>query len=256
MPHPRPEPEHPAATPFAQALGERIRQAREADQRTADNIAHSARRLGLTWHRTTVGATERGERAITATELLMLPLLYRRPLRTLLPDPDAGTTRLTAVAAVDNDELHKLLEEDHKPRPKAWQIDDAHWWDELREFAHAIGGLLAPWPTSSPDPALMAAPDEAESKAAKRLETTAHFVAYGARALWGRGLAAERDARLAERPDAPDMTARARQAARGHITRTLIGELEPLIRDYNRQRAAEPTVTFRPATDRQTDEGE
>ena len=69
--------------------------------------------------------------------------------------------------------------------------------------------------------------EEATVKAAKALGATPLEVATAAEQLWNRGLAAERDARA----DAlgPASSTRARQARRGHVTRRLLAELQPVI---------------------------
>lgn len=64
-----------------------------------------------------------------------------------------------------------------------------------------------------------AGPDETDRKVALRLGVSAKQVQAQAVALWGRSLAAERDARAGVGGD------RSSQAARGHVTRALIAEL-------------------------------
>jgi len=235
------------AQPFGEAIGERLRLAREHDHRTTEHIAASARQLGLSWHRTTVGQTERGKRALSAAELLLLPVIYRRPLRELLPPAD-GVTWLTGETAVHGAELRRLLDDDQAPAvgerlgPDGWHLRTGP-----RNTSAAVAESLATtaaesasrWPVGASLSYVLGfvTPDETEAKAAKRLDTTAEYVAFAARETWGRGLAEERDRRLAERPDTPE-SARALQAARGHITRTLISELEPVVREVERQDAA------------------
>lgn len=76
-------------------------------------------------------------------------------------------------------------------------------------------------PVSQPE----GAPDETERKVAARLGITAEEVAALALKLWGRTLAAERDARAGV-----EGSARSVQAARGHVTRALSGELAEVAR--------------------------
>src|SRR5205823_23554 len=68
----------------------------------------------------------------------------------------------------------------------------------------------------------------AEQKASRRLGVSPEEVARAAGSLWSRSLAEERDARLL-RLAPVGASARTIQALRGHITRTLLQELEPAL---------------------------
>lgn len=222
------------APPFAEALGRNLAGARRERRRTTEDIARAARHYGLTWHRTTVGQTESGKRTLTAAELFLLPAIYEEPLQALMPE---GTTWITDEAAVWSGELRRTIaEKDHRPRfgPGKWALRNPMSVEEAAEVVAQVG---REWPRDGLLKHMQDAPDEAESKAAKKLHTTPHYIAYTARELWGHGLAAERDARLADRPDAPT-EGRALQAARGHVTRTLITEMEPRVREHETHRVA------------------
>lgn len=219
--------------PFGVQLGECLQRVREEQEATREDIARKARFFGLPWHRPTVGQIEQGRRGVSAPELLLLPLIYGLPLRDLLPG-EGEVTWLTDETAVRGSALrHSLDEEPEEPSfPGAWHFKGAAGvFDKVREAGQRLSEAL-PWGAKA---AFVASPDEAETKAAKRLNTTPEYVAYTARELWGRGLAEERDARLAERPDTP-VTSRAAQAVRGHITRTLLDEMEPAIREHEKRR--------------------
>jgi transcriptional regulator with XRE-family HTH domain len=219
--------------PFGVQLGERLQQVREEKEATREDIARKARFFGLPWHRPTVGQIEQGKRGVSAPELLVLPLIYGTPLRDLLPG-EGAVTWLTEETAVRGDALrHWLDEEPEEPAlPGPWHFKGATRLAGMIAQARERLSEAMPWGAKA---GFVASPDEAETKAAKRLNTTPEYVAYTARELWGRGLAEERDARLAERPDAP-ATPRAAQAARGHITRTLLDEMEPVIREHEKRR--------------------
>jgi transcriptional regulator with XRE-family HTH domain len=226
------------APSFSVALGQRLAEIRKSEKRTTEQVARQAQLLGLTWHRTTVGQTELGRRSLSAVELLLLPLLYGKPLRDLLPDE---TTWLTDATAVFPEELWGAIE-GNWDRPGAMRHGPGRWHLKNRPSTDDMIEAVAAWANRSaerwPHGALakhVAPPDEAESKAAKKLGTTPHYVAYAARELWGHGLVAEREARLVERGDLPD-SPRALQAARGHITRSLIEELAPAIRAHEEKR--------------------
>ncbi|WP_405750046.1 helix-turn-helix domain-containing protein [Streptomyces sp. NBC_00012] len=227
--------------PFALQMGQRLQQVREEAEQTREDVARKAKALGLSWHRPTVGQIEQGKRGLTAVELLLLPLIYRVPLRDLLPGPDT-VVRLTEATAVYGAELLRVLDVGHVSGhvgPGGWEFQ--HVTDALRDMAQKTSRILEdfPWRAMSE---YVAVPDEAETKAAKRLNTTPNYVAYTSRELWGRGLAEERDERLSDRGDVPE-SPRAVQAARGHVTRALISELEPAIRRYEELRGQPDGIT-------------
>ncbi|MFE0135706.1 helix-turn-helix domain-containing protein [Streptomyces sp. NPDC059037] len=232
------------APTFGEALGRHLQAVREEKGSTAEDVAQAAQRLGLSWHRPTVRQIERGQRALSATELVMLPLLYGRPLGELLPQ-ESETVRLTSQLTVYGREARRVLGGDYNPRaaafraPGGWHVKG--WSDQSGEemAERAMRAMTAlsersPWPKGV-ETRYLAQPDEAESKAAKRLNTTPHYVAHAARETWGHGLAEEREARLRARGELPEGK-RALQSARGHITRALAAELEPVVKAYEEQR--------------------
>jgi transcriptional regulator with XRE-family HTH domain len=236
------------ASPFAEAFGARLREVREARQPslTTEQVAATARDLGLPWHRTTVGQIERGKRVITAVELLLLPRIYMASLQELLPQ---GTVWLTDTTAVYAPALWRaaVLTADEFQAPGSWDYlrDAPGRWSTPRgrrladmdpvQVVRAVEAVMeGPWPKGSAGEH-RATPDEAEIKAAARLDTTPHYVAYAARRTWGRGLSAERDARLEERDGQPTNN-RGLQAARGHVTRALLRELKPVVQELEQQR--------------------
>jgi hypothetical protein len=76
-----------------------------------------------------------------------------------------------------------------------------------------------------------AARGETEMKSARKLKLNDPVVlAVAAIARWGRSLTEERDARV-ETAATPDVAARTLQALRGHVTRQLVEELKPILRE-------------------------
>ncbi|MEU2428693.1 helix-turn-helix transcriptional regulator [Streptomyces sp. NPDC007861] len=223
------------APTFGVAMGRRLEQAREEQGRSAEDVARSAQHYGLSWHRPTVRQIEQGKRALSAVELILLPLLYERPLADLLPE---RTIWLTPEVGVYGREVRKVLGGDYGPvdarmAPGGWHRKGWNAAEAMDQVLAIAGRVLSRYPAGAllkhmPD----GSPDEAETKAAKRLGTSPDYVAYAARETWGHGLAAEREARLRERGDVPEGK-RALQSARGHITRSLLAELEPVIRAYD-----------------------
>jgi hypothetical protein len=75
-----------------------------------------------------------------------------------------------------------------------------------------------------------AAAGEAEHNAARALGCSALDISALAHRLWGRGLTAERDRRV-DASGSPSDAAAAVRVRRGHVTRSLLEELGPLVRD-------------------------
>ncbi|MFI1422752.1 helix-turn-helix transcriptional regulator [Streptomyces sp. NPDC020731] len=228
------------APTFGVALGRRLQELREAQELTAEQVAQTAQRLGLSWHRPTVGQIEKGKRGISGVELLLLPVIYGQPLRELLPEgavwlTDEAAARRSSILANLNDPIQGA-----NMAPGQWHLKGFDMDETMRQVERLVVQTMARWPAGAKrNPT----PDEAEGKAAKRLDTTPEYVAYAARELWGRSLTEERDARLSDRATAPE-TPRALQSARGHITRGLLTELEPVIHQYEQHRI-DPDGPFR-----------
>ncbi len=214
------------APSFATAFGRRLRQLREADGRTAEQVAQSAQLLGLPWHRPTVAAIEGGRRGVTAVELLLLPLVLRRPLPDLLPE---GTTWLNEHLAASGSATRRLLSDDRSGHPGFGP--GALYGAKL---APALRAGIERFMKKIPAGMLLEESEEMEKyqvteverKAARRLGRTVMEVSLAAFRTFGRSLAEERDARLGGEERG---TARARQAARGHVTRRLLAELQPAL---------------------------
>ncbi|QDQ13129.1 helix-turn-helix domain-containing protein [Streptomyces spectabilis] len=242
-----------SAPTFGEAIGRQLQRVREGAGRTAEDVARTAQQLGLSWHRPTVGQIERGRRALSAVELVMLPLIYGRPLGELLP---TGTVWLTPEVGVYEREVRRVLGGDHNPSslvlraPGGWHVkgvSDQTGEEVARQMAQALAYMEAnsPWPLGARMTYVQDKPDDAETKAAKRLGSTPHYVAYAARETWGHGLAAEREARLRERGELPEEK-RALQSARGHITRALVAELEPIVKAYEERRGEPEQLDIEP----------
>lgn len=241
------------ALPFGVGLGHRLRQVREELGKTGDELAYYARLLGLGWDRSTLTRIELGQRQVTAAELLTLPQLYDRSLAELLPTEPA---MLTVGASVGAAELHRVLTE--RPALRHWflpllygAVDEAlpRLTENLRRTRERFPGV----------PVLLVGEaaadlrgDETTDKAARKLGAAAIDVAVAAHQLWGRGLVQERDRRLAD-SGGDRGTARARQARRGHITRTLLDELRPVVEQIQRARTENGQQAA--ASQRESDEG-
>jgi transcriptional regulator with XRE-family HTH domain len=226
------------AQPFGVALGHRLRRVREDAGLTGDQLATLARTFGLAWDRSTLTKVELGQRQVSAAEFLLLPLLFERPLADLLP---TEPVRLTDGAAVGADALRRGLTQRYRVRD--WSLPGldrlVDRLDALRPQTRALfAEKQKQYPNVPPivvgEAAIDGWLDQTTTKAATRLGVSREDVAVAARQLWARGVAAERDARLA-RTGKPETT-RQRQARRGHITRHLLDELRPVVADIQNAR--------------------
>src|SRR5262245_12140090 len=73
--------------------------------------------------------------------------------------------------------------------------------------------------------------DDAVQKAARALRTRPEAIVEASHQRWDRSLTDEREARLRRRSELETGTARTLQAVRGHVTRELLEELRPLLKD-------------------------
>jgi transcriptional regulator with XRE-family HTH domain len=223
--------------PFGVAFGARLRQIREEDEETATTIAKRCQRLGLQWDRTILTRVEQGQRQVAFAEAILLTTVYGRPLSDLLPKQtvEMGRNKRGAITATT-----EALQD---------ALTDAPYVGGGWEIAGLMEDLAAAIPRSQRTVELFEgempgaatidilggaehASDETTVKAAKTLGVTPIEIATAAQALWDHGLAEERDVRT----DAlgPTSSTRARQARRGHVTRRLLAELQPVIEAHRR----------------------
>jgi hypothetical protein len=228
---------HTDAVPedFDARLAAAVRQARERLGRRQEDVAAEARAYGLAWTPATVAAIETGRRHVTAVELFLLPFVLGEPgevveLKDLLAG--MGRVQLTRETSVDAKVLVEVVSGRAMALGKLPAREWGRLWDTPRRRvankAMKAVAELAPYAEKYPD---MSARDqelaweesggEAERHAGYRFDCSALDVAMAARHLWSRSLSAERDAR-AEPDSSPQ--------ARGRITRTLLDELEPVLK--------------------------
>jgi len=220
-------PQRPEPLSFAVALGHRLRQVREANGKTAAQVAARSKYLGLSWDRSTVAKIELGQRQVTAAELLLMTHLYGVPASDLLPTEDV---RFNEAVTASPAGLTGALTT--KPGRGTWHFDGLaeavqQALERLRPGMEATQKRLPGADFFTIAEAAGHVKDEVTAKAARRLGATAEEVATAAQQLWGRGVAEERDARVEAM--GPVETARARQARRGHTTRALLDELAPQV---------------------------
>jgi hypothetical protein len=226
-----------------------MRALREQHGQRQDDVARAARVLGLAWSRSKVAALERGDKALPAEELLLLPLVLATAecgepsLADLLPD-GSGAVRLGDQIVMPAAVLAQVVrgEEIDISEIDSPSIRESFAWVEtwaegggLERLVSMVGAAtaVAPGRTWREWVAAERAAGDAEQIAARRLGVPILAVVAAALATWGHGLTEERDARAAQRVG-PGGSARSVQAARGHITRELYGELMPAIERYRK----------------------
>ncbi len=234
--------ENAEALTLRQWVGLAVRRLREQHGKRQDDVARSARQLGLTWTASKIAVLERGDKALPAEELLLLPLVLawaqcgQPSLADLLPD-GSGAVRLGDRTAMPAAMLAQVV--------RGEDVDicevDSPEWEEGGDLERMMSMLRAAKAVAGRTPRELVdaerAAGDAERIAARRLGVPFAAVVAAALATWGHGLTEERDSRAANHPGA-DATARSVQAARGHVTRELYRELEPAIERY-RQAVAE-----------------
>lgn len=236
------------APTLRQWVGRAVRELREQHGQRQDDVARSARELGLTWTATKIAALERGDKALPAEELLLLPLVLtwagcgRPSLADLLPDgpgsvslSEGTTIPATVLAQVTRGEDVDVTDVD-SPRMRERLSRIEQWADSggpQRMTAMVRVALAISNATSRQLVDAERAAGDAERIAARRLGVPVGAVVAASLGTWQRGLTDERDARAVERAG-PGATPRTIQAARGHVTRELYHELGPAIERYRR----------------------
>jgi transcriptional regulator with XRE-family HTH domain len=210
-----------------EVLAQNIRRVRLDEGLRQDELATRARAAGLAWTSVTVATIETGQRAIAAEELLLLPMVFDRPLEDFI-QTDASMIRVSDTAAVLTQTLSAVVsgEWDTRPLPTRRAIPylegdrDERILAAIKKF-HLPENLLSYFLIAE------ARKGEAERKAAQTLKTDAADVAAASLAIFGRDLTAERDSRAGrEVQEGQDP-----RAVRGHITRNLLTNIEGALKD-------------------------
>lgn len=262
-----PESSPPPAVELRVAVGIGVRAIREAAGRTQDDVARAARILGVAWDRTKVAALERGDKALSAEELILLPAILREagaPFWNMTELFGGGAVQVSLSYAVAPLEAHGVADLLAGSPPILWveKADaEAGRHAERRGLGRGLGALIPKHPADQRQPVIpsedvdaaigrlvelgldrIEADDlrrvavfagEAEEKAARKLGESKLVIAAVAFALWGRSLTEERDMLVGLEIEKsqwdPDFTPRRVQAIRGHQTRRLLSEMSERI---------------------------
>jgi len=225
-----------------QVIGSNLRRFREETGLSQDAVSRRLRNYGLPWSRSTVAALEAGTKTMDVLELALLSHALGRPPEYWLAgeglvDTKLGTVTVSAVRlSFSGKDAWSTIDptiEFNNPAVRYGIREIPDLWGAQAESDRTFARYerIIPRVTRSQ---LGAAEDaikgEAERKAAHKLSVDNPIeLALAAIALWGRSLTEERDARL-DREASSDASARALQALRGHVTRRLLEEIEPVVR--------------------------
>lgn len=196
-----------------QVVGDRVRELRKSAGLRQEDIARAARDVGLAWPRQKIAELERGEKSISAEELILLPSV----LSALLVDLDR---EVSLADLLDSDAEIRL-----SPKTRISARDVSRELCGEREpgaFVHVevpdIDSLIAVQRTAG----------EAEHRIARKLDEQRNVIYAICHRLWGQSLSAERDSRVAAAlpADTPPPTV---QAKRGRVTRDLAEEIRTFI---------------------------
>lgn len=249
---------YPRYIPLRAFLADRLRDIRKAKGMSQDAVAQKARRAGLDWTRDTVHSIEHRYRELGVGEFLLLPLILGEELTAffdgvqfveLMPmkrsdtgaesleprthtDPELGTTATTE--RIRNILEGKILEQ---PRHGITTPADRVAREKnrlLQTLGKRSGHQARLWPKATPAQLLAAESamsGVAEQKAAAKLRLHALDVSMLSFRLWGCSLTDERDRRVAEaltERSEDNVDPRRLQALRGHVTRSMLTELDQL----------------------------
>jgi transcriptional regulator with XRE-family HTH domain len=217
---------------FSRALGANIKARRQQLGLTQDQAAALLRRVGLDVSRSWIAALERGSgRTLDLGEVALVCVALESDLSILLAG--SGHVRVSDSATIAIEKIRDVLE-----AGSAALSDDDLDVPITREAVLSRSGFSALkrrnrrlWPNATPAEIVEAersARGDVELRAAKHIGVEPSEVSVAAFGRWGHSLTEERDARvLAAVAGASPRTA---QALRGHVTRQLIAELEPIVR--------------------------
>lgn len=206
-------------TSVATLIGRELRALRETAALRQDQVAATARAWGfLDWTSATVAAVEAGRRQLSVEELVLMPWIINGtgPASAVSHPDHSGATELPQILGCD----HRAVVEITPMLALTGAGFQAIFAGRADTDAMVRAVLRAPKSKS----VRLEAGLDAELKAARKLGIAAADVVTLSRRLWGRSLTEERDRRVSEAAHAP-RTARALQAQRGHMTRSLVAEL-------------------------------
>lgn len=206
-------------------MGKILQELREDYGARQDDLARAARGAGVPWTASSVAALETGRRALTLDEACQLASIFGR-----LGLAAAAIARRSPPGALeiraDKDRILISL------FGRSVAQDTGLRWEQSLAQLRAGEQAFKAFPDVTREIMAAARDDEdgvLEQRIARRFKVHGLTVAVAARLSWGRGLTEERDRRSAAA--VAGRSRRAGQTLRGHVTRDLLAELAPRLRN-------------------------
>ena len=233
--------EHSLPPPLPKFLSQRFRDLRKAAGERQEETAERARSMGLRWSRATVAGIESGRRKLSTEEFLLLPFVLNVELSDLFPETHERI-QLTPGHFIRARSIRLVIKGQAKKVDRLIDINTTQREEKIRslKMITLYPGESAEreiwkyiWPDEQPSDdmqyrCLEDAIRDTEIKASKKLGVASLAVAVAAQKLWGRSLVEERDFRVLEKENEKS-TPRTVQALRGHVSRTLLTEMEQVV---------------------------
>lgn len=232
-------------------VGENVKRVRTERHMLQEEIASAARNAGLKWSGVTLTQIEKGNRSISAEELLLLAVILDEPLSELLHYPEIDV-ELTETMLLPSTVLRALASSESRPS-ELQDIDESLQWRPIPNLEWELDERLLEgiW-RAHLFPSLLTylrvrdgARGEAERKAGMQMSGTAAEMAAIALRLFGRSLTDERDLRAR----AAVKEGKQLRAVRGHITRALLEEMRVDRVQATRIRQTEDPKKLKPRSD-------
>lgn len=225
--------------PLRVVVGDRFRAIRDAAGARQQDLSDAAKSLGLaTWSRTRIAALERGDKAISAEDLVrliaMLNIVSKRRVDVAELFDDPRLVEVSASVFIPARKISAVLcggvEGQVTRHLLISQEFQRELWDtpERAAAAKRASGLLAAagrksLPTVGETRSLAQGMGEADERARRDLDMAEYPFEMLCLILWGRSLSAERDARLID-AGSTEGSASSVAARRGRVTRELLTE--------------------------------
>lgn len=228
-----------------QLIGANVRRLREAENATQDEYARRVRVFLPQWSQSTIAALEKGRKTLDTSEVTVLMCAIPATREDLFAPEGSSSDAFVQLtpelamppAAVQNVWTAKTREEIGAQMAESRGVfrpiagaRTQRWFEARSQQLLRYRRILPRFTSEQFEAAVSAARDESTTKGARRLGVEDPTeVALAAIRVWGRSLTEEREGRIAKAAPA-DASARTLQALRGHVTRTLLEEIEPILR--------------------------
>jgi transcriptional regulator with XRE-family HTH domain len=210
-----------------EVLAAGMKQTRQCRELRQEEVAERLRSYGLTsWLRGTVAQAEVGARRLVLEEVLLLAVALETTPAELVQGDPGELVELGSDARLSIEAVRQLLSGVVQTMPVPSAVSQTlRASPEMLSEASRFG-------LSDPEiiDRAITGVTEADRHVARKVGISPEHVSLAAMSRWGHTLAEEREHRLAER-SGEDVSARQLQALRGHVTRELMTELEPELRD-------------------------